>query len=77
MTPPRPDQVVTVIAPSNAPHLGRIADETAARLLKQISALPTDTLIRLLREGEATAREREEFARFLARAPVKLPSGGA
>jgi hypothetical protein len=56
-----------VIAPSAAPHLARIADEITDRLLKQISALPTEALLRLLREGDAIAREREQFERFRRR----------
>lgn len=61
-----PDRVVEVIAPSNAPHLARIADELAVQVLKQIDALPTEALSRLLREGEAIAQGREEFERFRA-----------
>jgi hypothetical protein len=57
-----------------APHLARIAVDIETQLLKQISALSTATLIRLLQEGEAIARGREEFTRFLKRAGVKLPS---
>jgi hypothetical protein len=71
MTTPRPDQVVTVIAPSNAPHLARIAADIERQLLKQISALPTGALLRLLREGEAIAQACEEFERFRRRIGVK------
>jgi hypothetical protein len=64
----------SVFAPSNAPLLARIADEITARLLKHISALPSYALLRVLQEGEAIARERAEFARFVTRAGVGLPS---
>ena len=71
MTLRRPDQVVEVFAPTAAPHLARIADEIAARVLKEIEALPTDTLRRLLRAGAEIAEPREEFDQFLRRVGVK------
>jgi len=59
---PRPDKTVEVFAPTN---LGRsIADEIESALMKYIESLPTATLIRLLRAGEAIARERSAFERF-------------
>jgi hypothetical protein len=61
------DKVVEVITPTGAPHLARVADEIEAQLLKQIDALPTDALIRLLREGDAIAQAREEYDRFWRR----------
>jgi hypothetical protein len=70
-TTPRPDQIVTVIAPSRAPHLAQIADEITARLLKQISELQTGALFRLLRAGAEIEQRREEFEGFLLRIGVK------
>jgi hypothetical protein len=67
MTPRRSDQVVTVIAPSNAPHLGAIAAEIETQLLKQIETLPTDALRHLLRVGAEIARARAEYDRFRRR----------
>jgi hypothetical protein len=65
--------VVEVFAP---PHLRHIADEIASRVREQVEALSIGTLHRLLREGEAIERAREEFARFLKQAGVKRSSEG-
>jgi hypothetical protein len=67
MTRHAPDQTVEVFFPSNAPHLARIATEIETQLLRQIEALPIDALCRLLREGDAIARAREEYDRFRRR----------
>jgi hypothetical protein len=71
MTVSRPDQVVEVFAPTGAPHLARIADDIQTQLRKQIEALPTDALRRLLRAGAEIEQRREEFERFRRRIGIK------
>jgi hypothetical protein len=58
---------VELFHPSQAPHLAAFTAELASRLLRQLEALPTDALQRLLRTGAEIAQRREEFERFRRR----------
>ena len=54
----RPEQVVEVICPSNAPHLRQIAADVERKLLRHMETLPPDALRHLLLVGAEIARAR-------------------